>query len=153
MSPKLVGAVIVAMAGALAAPMVTAGEVSKTVAFALDTWVPLGVKDGPVTLHRIRLAQQKGPLTESTLFRPGNSQFLDTVQIQLDYSNPEKPDWKAEPDVVWVDDAGNEIGGYGDAESLDAGESRETATVTLSTLEYGLAHGRKLKIALTFNPE
>ena len=52
----------------------------------LGEWVELASTDGPVTLHRIRLVREGG-ITKSTFMRPGNSQYLADVQIQLEYTN------------------------------------------------------------------
>ena len=142
-----------AAAAVLVPALAAAGTVTKTVPFKLDAWIELGAQDGPVTLHRIRVASQAGPFTKSMVFRPGNSEFLATVQLQLEYTNTEKRDWQAALEVTWVDDAGAAIDGYNGEEGLDGEEERDKTTVTLSTLKYGLERARKLKVRIEFDPD
>ncbi|MBZ0110973.1 MAG: hypothetical protein K8J08_00795 [Thermoanaerobaculia bacterium] len=130
-----------------------AGEVSKNVPFELGQWVELGVTDGPVTLHRIRLRRVSGGLTKSKFFRPGNDEFLETVQIQIEYSNASSEDWEVDLDVRWVDSKGATIDGYRDDEDLNDSETHADATVTLSTLKYGLDQAAKLLVDLHFDTE
>lgn len=140
--------VALALASLLTLP-VAAGEVSKDAAFALDQWIELKATDGPVTLHRIRLASQRG-VTKSKFLRPGNSQFLADVQIQLEYTNDSSKDWEAHLDIQWVDGSGEVIDGYDDTEGLDSDSRMDDTTVTLSTLKYGLEKAKKLKIKIEF---
>lgn len=135
-----------------AALPLSAGEVSKDVAFALDQWVELDATDGPVTLHRIRLTKQSG-ITKSKFLRPGNSEYLQDVQIQLEFSNETSKDWEAHLEVEWLDGAGQVIDGYKDSETLGDGSRHDEQTVTLSTLKYGLEKAKKLKIAIRFEPD
>lgn len=137
-----------AVASIVSLPL-AAGEVSKDVSFALDQWIELKAEDGPVTLHRIRLAKQGG-VTKSKFLRPGNSQFLTDVQIQLEYSNDSSKDWEVHIDLSWVDGDGKVIDGYDDTEGLDSESRQDDTTVTLSTLKYGLDRAKKLKIKLEF---
>ena len=44
----------------LAAPASAQTSVDKTVPFELDKWYELNVKEGPITLHRIRLERTGG---------------------------------------------------------------------------------------------
>lgn len=143
--------VTAALLASLASPAF-AGEVSKDAGFALDQWIELKATDGPVTLHRIRLVKQSG-VTKSKFLRPGNSQFLSDVQIQLEYSNDSSKDWEAHLDIQWVDGSGEVIDGYNDTEGLDSESRNDDATVTLSTLKYGLERAKKLKIKIDFYPD
>ena len=130
-----------------------AGDVEKTVPFKLNTWIELDEQDGPVTLHRTQLEQQRG-ITKSSFMRPGNTEYLATVRIVLEYTNEEpRRDWEAELDIVWLDAQNKAIDGYRDEEDLDNDEHRETATVTLSTLQYGLHAAHKLRIQIDFHPD
>jgi hypothetical protein len=130
-----------------------AGDVSKDVPFAVDQWIELDVTDGPVTLHRIRLRHVSGGFTKSKLFRPGNDEFLETVQIQLDYSNSSTKDWEVHLNVRWIDSTGATIDGYIDDEDLDDSETHGDATATLSTLRYGLDRAARLLVDLHFDTE
>lgn len=130
----------------------SAGTAEKTVAFKLGEWIDLASTDGPVTLHRIRVVREGG-LTKSTFMRPGNSQYLADVQIQLEFTNDSTNDWEAKFDVEWLDAAGDAIDGYRGAESLDSEKRHEEQTVTLSTLKYGLDKAKKLKIRIDTNPD
>ncbi|MEO8198281.1 MAG: hypothetical protein ABI689_16300 [Thermoanaerobaculia bacterium] len=129
-----------------------AGTAEKTVAFKLGEWIDLASTDGPVTLHRVRLVREGG-LTKSTFMRPGNSQYLADVQIQLEFTNDSTKDWEAKFDVEWLDAAGDTIDGYRGTEGLDSEKRHDEQTVTLSTLKYGLDKARKLKIRIDTNPD
>ena len=143
----------VALAFALAAAPLAAGEVQKNVPFALDQWVELGASDGPVTLHRVRLVRHSGSATKSGFMRPGNAEFLEDVQIQLEFSNAASNDWEARVHFVWQDAEGQPIDGYDDSENLDSDSRNDQQTVTLSTLRYGLARAKKLDIRISFQPD
>jgi len=147
---RLASAFVLFAGCALAAIPAHAGTVEKTVPFGFDQWTALDASDGPVTLHRLRIIQQKGGFTKSAFLRPGNDEYLETVQIQIEYSNTSKDDWKAKLDIAWLDDQGTIIDGYNDADSLDDDESHTNDTVTLSTLKYGIAQAKKLRIKIRF---
>lgn len=145
----LAAAVVSLLAGTGAA---SAGEVEKSVDFQLDRWVDLQATDGPVTLHRLRVARQAAG-AKSKLVRPGNSQYLADVQIQLEFTNDATRDWEARLEVEWLDADGAVIDGYGDSENLDSESRHDEQTVTLSTLRYGLERARTLKIRIRFQPD
>lgn len=143
---------LAALAAALAAPRpAAAGEVEKTAAFSLDTWLALDSHDGPVTLHRVRLARTGGEV-KSRLLRPGNSEYLADVQIQVEFSNEASKDWEMRLKVEWLDADGRVIDGYDDTENLDSDSRYDQQTVTLSTLRYGLERARKLRVRITYYP-
>lgn len=144
-----VGLFLVTVLGSSAAH---AGQAEKTVPFELGRWVELGASDGPVTLHRIRVLKEGG-VTKSKLFRPGNSEYLTDVRIELEYSNEGSHDWEARLHIAWLDAAGDAIDGYNDGENLDSDSRHEKATVTLSTLRYGLDRAKSLRIRIGFDPD
>lgn len=126
--------------------------VDKSIAFELGKWYDLDAKDGPITLHRIRVVEQTGAFTKSQIFRPTDSEYLKTVQLQIEYSNTSSKEWSCRIDLVWVDGDGKTIDGYRGKEDLDKREDHDMVTVTLSTLGYGLEVAKKLKFKLDFNP-
>jgi hypothetical protein len=145
-------------AGPLAAALVLlatapalAGEVEKKADFELDRWIELESTDGPVTLHRFRIVRASG--TKSRILRPGNSEYLEDVQLQLEFSNDASRDWEARFDVVWSDASGNPIDGYHDSENLDNDSRHDQQTVTLSTLRYGLEHAKRLSVRIRYDPD
>jgi len=148
----LIVAMLAGAALSLALPAQAAQNVSKQVEFALGSWIDLNVTEGPVTLHRIRLVEQSGPITKSQLFRPVGSEYLKTVQIQLEYSNSSTKDWDAYLTFEWLDAEGEVIDGYRDSESLDDREVHDLATVTLSTLRYGLAKAKTIRLTISVTP-
>lgn len=141
----------IVLAGLLAAPSF-AGTAEKTVAWKLGEWIELASTDGPVTLHRIRLVREGG-LTKSSFMRPGNSQYLVDVQIQLEFTNDSTNDWEAKFALEWMDGDGRVIDGYQGNEGLDSEKRHEVQTVTLSTLKYGLDKAKKLKIRIVTDPD
>lgn len=126
----------------------SAVEIQKEFPFRLDEWFEIDVEDGPVTIHRIRVETKKGNV-KSKVFRPGNSKFLQTVQIQIEYTNDSKRDYEADLDIVWVDANGEEIDGYRDEEDIDEDE-RDEMTAMLSTLKYGLEQAKTLRVGIKF---
>jgi len=146
--------VFLSLLASLALPLGAAAEtVNKTFPFDLDKWYDVGVTEGPVTIHRVRVARQGGMVTKSKIFRPGNSEYLDSVQIQVEYSNTATRDWKADLRVVWTDDKDLVIDGYNGSEQLDERESFQHATVSLSTFKYGLEKARRLRVEIVLKPE
>lgn len=131
---------------------VASGRVEKSVDFSLGTWVDLNVTEGPVTLHRIRLVEQSGQFTKSQFIRPVGGEYLQTVQIQLEYSNSATKDWEAYLKFEWLDADGQVIDGYNDSESLDDREVHDDTTVTLSTLKYGLARAKTIRFSISVTP-
>jgi hypothetical protein len=146
------------MAGALlvlallVAGPASAGTAEKKVPFKIGEWFDLASTDGPVTLHRVRLVREGG-LTKSTFMRPGNSEYLADVQIQLEFSNDATQDWEANLVIEWLDAEGRAIDGYRGAEGLDSEKRHDQQTVTLSTLKYGLERAKSLKIRIVTNPD
>jgi len=138
------------LAGALAAPA-AAGEVEKTAAFAVDQWIDLAASDGPVTLHRVRLVRGSG-MTKSKFMRPGGSEYLEDVQLQVEFTNQGSADWEMRLRFEWLDGNGEAIDGYDGREDLDSDSRYEQQTVTLSTLRYGLKRARKLHLKIEFFP-
>lgn len=123
-----------------------AGEVQREFPFELDKWYDLDVTEGDVTVHRIRVERLKGNV-KSKIFRPSNSEFSVTVQIQIEYTNDAKRDYEADLDIVWVDANGNEIDGYRDDEDMDEEESDEM-TAAFSTSKYGLEQAKTLRVGI-----
>jgi len=132
--------------------LASAGTAEKTSTFKIGEWIDLAASDGPVTLHRLRLVREGG-VTKSTFMRPGNSQYLADVQIQLEFTNDATQDWEARFAVEWLDADGKAIDGYQGNEGLDSEKRHDQQTVTLSTLKYGLDRAKKLKIRIDFNPD
>lgn len=151
MRMRLIAGIALAVALWVAGP-VFAGTAEKTVPFAFDQWVNLASTDGPVTLHRLRLVREGG-VTKSSFMRPGNSQYLGDVQIQLEFTNDATQDWEARFSIEWVDGDGRAIDGYQGKEGLDSEKRHDQQTVTLSTLKYGLDRAKKLKIRIDYNPD
>ena len=104
-----------------------------------------------MTLHRFRIVRAAG--TKSRILRPGNSEYLEDVQLQLEFSNDASRDWEARLDVVWSDASGNPIDGYHDSENLDNDSRHDQQTVTLSTLRYGLERAKKLSVRIRYDPD
>jgi hypothetical protein len=139
----------------LLVPRPSLGDVlTRTFPFEADKWYPLDdTKDGPVTLHRIQIAHQHGRFTKSTLFRPGNSDYLASIEIKVEYSNSATKDWKAKLRLALLDDAGVEIDGYNGSENVDEQQIHNVITIKLSTLKYGLDRARKLRVVIECAPD
>jgi hypothetical protein len=138
---------VVALVVALGLPL-SAAAVEKSAPFALDQWIELKVTEGPVTLHRIRIVSQGG-ITKSKFIRPGGSEYLTDVQIQLEFSNESTDDWEARVRFKWLDAEGKVIDGYSGDENLDNEAKFEQQTMTLSTLRYGLDKAKKIELEIS----
>lgn len=119
--------------------------------FELDTWYDLDVEDGPVTLHRIRVASIEGNF-KSRVFRPGTKKdgMVQDVQIQVEYSNDSTNDINAELEIFWLDAEGRRIDGYAGDEDMDEEERRSKMTALRSTLVYGLEVAKTLSVKILF---
>lgn len=131
-----------------------AATVNKTFVFEADKWFSLDdAKEGPVTLHRIQVARQRGTLTKSTIFRPGNTEFLASIEIRLEFSNSATRDWTAKMHLALLDEQDREIDGYNGKEEMGENESHNLATIKLSTLKYALERARKLRLVVELEPD
>lgn len=133
----------------MAAGQAAQAQVKKTVDFELDQWYDFEATSGPVTLHRVRIKTEKQNI-KSKLFRPGNAEYLQTIVIEMEFSNDSTRDIEADVFVEWLDSSGRVIDGYNDEEDFDEDERHEVQTVTLSTLKYGLEVAKKLKIDISW---
>ena len=131
----------------LAAPA-AADTIEREFPFEIDTWFDLDYKDGDITVRRIQV-KSKGGNFKSRVFRPGKTEFVTDVQIQVEYSNRGNNDVEADLDIVWVDSQGREIDGYRGEEDMDEGENDEM-TAAISTSVYGLDVAKKLIVKIDF---
>lgn len=147
---RIAAAALVACLG-IAGP-VAAGENIGTFEFKLGEWYELGPKEEPIELHRIRLDRVEGRLTKSALARPHNQQYLQTVRIQLEYTNTSDRKWNARVSASWLDENGDVIDGFSANEALDKRSARKIVQVSLSTLKYGLEKAKTLEVKVHFEP-
>jgi hypothetical protein len=140
---------VVALA-ALAVPAQAQTSVNRTVDFEFDRWFDLNVKEGPVTLHRLRLEREGSGLRDKIA---GGGEFKVGVKVQLEYSNEASRDWDANFHVVWMDDSGEPIDGYTSTEELEENKKFERAGGSVTTVKYGLARAKKLKIVVNVKPD
>ncbi len=152
-SAKRIPALALVLFAAFAPRPTFAEEVNRLFSFEPDKWYSLDdAKEGPVTLHRIQVALQRGRFTKSTLFRPGNSDYLASIEIKLEYSNSATKDWKAKFNLALLDENGQEIDGYNGKDDLNEQESHNMVTIKLSTLKYALERARKLRVVIVSEP-
>lgn len=131
-----------------------AGEVDRTFPFELDRWYDLEATDGPVTLHRIRLKEETGTFTKSSIFRAGGSSpYATTIVIELEYTNDSSRDWEAKVLAQWVDGEGRAIDGFDGDETLGEDERHEDTTMTISTIKYGLEVAREFEVKISFEED
>lgn len=118
-----------------------------TVNFELDRWFDVEESSGPVTVHRVRLREQDRNI-KSKLFRPGNTEYLQTVVVEMEFTNDATRDIDAKVSVAWLDGSGRVIDGYNGKEEFDEEERHDVQTITLSTLKYGLDVAKKLRFEI-----
>lgn len=144
------GALLAAVA--LAAPA-AAQSVDKNLPFELDRWYELNVKDGPITLHRIHLERLNGGGLKARVTHAADEEHTVPVKIELEYSNASSTDWKAALRITWLDENGEPIDGYTGNQQLDEKKDFDRTGGTVTTLRYGLAHARKLRLLISVRPD
>jgi hypothetical protein len=144
-------ALLAAALSVTAVPARAQTSVNKTVPFELDKWYELNVKEGPITLHRIRLERQGSGGIKSRV--RGANEYDTTVKCDLEFSNAATHDWKANFHVVWLDDSDEPIDGYTGASDLDEKKDFDHAGGSVTTLKYGLTKAKKMKIVIDIKPE
>ncbi len=136
----------------LTAPASGQTTVDKTVPFELDKWYELNVKEGPITLHRIRLERAGGGGLKARV-TGGEDEYRVPVKAELEYSNVASSDWRVVFRVSWVDESGEAIDGYNGSHQLSEKKDFERASGTVTTLRYGLARAKKLRLFLSVKPD
>jgi len=136
----------------LARPASAQTSVDKTVPFELEKWYELNVKEGPITLHRIRLERGAGGGLKSRV-TGGEDEYRVPVKVELEYTNAASSDWRAVFRVSWVDDGGETIDGYNGSHQLSEKKDFERTGGTVTTLRYGLARAKKLRLLLNVKPD
>lgn len=142
------GAVVALVWGCFGATPVHAASTQKKVALAFDTWYDLNLEDGPVTVHRMRI-ERKHESVRAKLCRPGKSEHLQDIQVQIEYSNHDKKDWKALVRLELVDGSDATIDGLQSEENLDDGSDHAKDTITIPTLIYGLDRAKTLQYEIS----
>lgn len=140
---------LVPTGGALAA----GEEIVRTYEFAVDNWKEIAVEDGAVTLHRIRLDHKEDRVTQATLARRPNEEYLQPIRFQLEYSNSSTAKKKVRIKLSWLDEEGRVIDGFGAAESLQKQSARRTVQASVATLKYGLEQAATLQVEIRFEPQ
>lgn len=135
----------------LAVPASAQTSVDRTVPFELEKWFELNVKEGPITLHRIRLERVGGGLKARVT--GGEDEYRAAVKVELEYSNAASSDWRGVFRVSWVDESGETIDGYNGSHELEEKKDFMRTGGTVTTLRYGLARARKLRLLLNVKPD
>ncbi|MBZ0114447.1 MAG: hypothetical protein K8J08_18435 [Thermoanaerobaculia bacterium] len=123
-------------------------EVVKTFDFSLDQWQELETTEGTVTLHRIRLVRNQGRITKASFQRPYNQEYLEALQIELEYTNEDSKSKEIRVEVEWLDAEGEVIDGFGANEDLRKKSARRKISTSLSTARYGLSKAETMKVRL-----
>lgn len=123
-------------------------DINETLSFEIGEWVEFEAKDGPLTIHRVRVVEGGGGFAAK--LQRGDSDFHTSLQLQIEFSNFGDEDRLAYYEVVWVDGRGEVIDGFVGKKNLDEGEAHERVTANTSALKYGLDKARKLKIKIEF---
>jgi hypothetical protein len=150
---RLLGSSLLLAMTVLAVPAAAQVTVDKTLPFETDKWYDLGVKEGPITLHRIHLERQGGGGLKSRVVHAGDEEWTLPLKIEVEYSNVSTTDWKGVVRITWVDEGGEPIDGYNGRWNLDEKTDFNRAGATVTTSRYGLAHARKLKLMINVRPE
>jgi hypothetical protein len=136
----------------LAGPASAQTSVDKTVPFELDKWYELNVKEGPITLHRIRLERAGGGGLKARV-TGGEDEYRAQVKVDLEYTNVASADWRVVFRLSWLDEGGEAIDGYNGSHELEEKKDFNRTGGTVTTLRYGLARARKLRLLLNVKPD
>ena len=138
-------------ASTLLAPVASAETIEREFPFELDKWFELGIEDGPVTFHRVRVEAVDSNF-KSRVFRPGlkGDAMVRDVQIQVEYSNESSQDVETELEIFWLDARGRKIDGYHGEEDMDEEERHDEMTALRSTLVYGLDVAKTLSVKIKY---
>ncbi len=146
---KFVSAAVAALALGLLLPLPgRAASTQKKQPLEFDKWYDVNLQDGPVTLHRFRL-ERKHESVRAKLIRPGNTDPMQDVQMQFEFTNHDSKDWKALIRFSWLDADGTQIDAYASEENLDDGSSNKRQTITVPTLVYGLDRAKTLSYEIS----
>ncbi len=145
-------AMAIAVVFLASAAVLSAGVAERTYEFKLDDWMSLEVDETPIELHRLRMDRIEGRLTKSALSRPHNQEYLETVRIQLEYTNSSDRKWKARLNVRWLDADGQVIDGFSANETLEKRSARKIVQTSVSTLVYGLEQAETLEVEIHYDP-
>jgi hypothetical protein len=148
---RLLALAVLALA-AMAAPAAAQPTVDKSLPFELDKWYELNIKEGPITLHRLRLERQGGVPLKARV-AGSDEEFRLPVRVELEYSNIASTDWKAVVRITWLDEHNEVIDGYNATSGLDEKKDFNRTGGTVVTLKYGLARARKLRVLISARPE
>lgn len=148
---KITGLAIAVMMASLLLPLdsAEAATVTKKFPFQLDKWFDVDFSEGPITIHRVRVRKMSAGF-KSKVFRPGNSEYLEDIEIAIEYTNDSSKDRELGLRVRWLDAGGTVIDGYNGEEDMDEESRHDETTNKLSTLRYGLDKARTLSVELDF---
>ena len=150
---KTLGILLTAFAFTLLATApAAAGEVTQTFDFELDAWHEIGIVDGPVKLHRIRLDRKEDRITKSVVSRPYYQEYLEVLRVTLEYTNEATAGWQARLDIRWLDDEGRVIDGFSANEKLDKKAAKEVVRVSVPTLKYAVQRAETLELKVHYQP-
>lgn len=136
----------------VAQPAAATTEIEKTYSFALDEWHAVELEDGPLTVYRMHIDRKEGRVTKASIIRPYNSEFLDTLRVQLEYTNESSNAWKARVTLRWLDADGQVIDGFSANEKLASKKARGIVSFSVPTLRYGLEQAETLEMTIHVQP-
>jgi hypothetical protein len=82
-----IAAASIALVATLEPAPAVAEMLERSFEFKIGEWHALDTDTSPITLHRIRLDRKDARFSKSTLSRPYNQKFIDTIAVQLEYTN------------------------------------------------------------------
>jgi hypothetical protein len=100
------------------------------------------------------LATGREPLERAALQTAlSEDEYRVPVKAELEYSNAASSDWRVAFRISWVDESGESIDGYNGSHQLSEKKDFERASGTVTTLRYGLARAKKLRLLLSIKPD
>jgi hypothetical protein len=118
----------------------------------LERWLDVEKKDGPVTIHRLRISTEQAGFRSKGAEVALNREYLQPLAVQLEFTNDSARKYKSYITVRMLDGQGEAIDGFGDEEGLDANRARGLVTRSFGASKYGLKRVERVELEIKLNP-
>jgi hypothetical protein len=129
-----------------------AAPITRAFDFEVDSWYAVDQKEGPITIHRVRLETRSGGRVKSTVSRPLNETNMQPIALRIEYSNEADRKWTSHVEVRWLDEDGKLIDGFQTKQGLTRNSARKVNQATVTTLKYGLERAATLEVEVRLEP-
>lgn len=118
----------------------------------LERWLDVDKKDGPVTIHRVRISTEQAGVRSRSAEVALNRDYLQPIAVQIEFTNESARKYKSYITVRMLDRDGEAVDGFGDEEGLDANRARGLVTRSFGASKYGLERVERVELEIKLNP-